>query len=89
MKQKMYLVMLPEMINARATQIAEHIRSRFSIALPHQISAQFAGVPQSLLCAVTVQSSVIPLAFRRRNDGWPVAHKCICHPKKNTHNKDK
>lgn len=70
------------MINARSAQIAQHIRSRFSIALSHQIASQFGGIPQPLFRTIPIQSPMIPFALWRRNNRWPITQKCVCKPNK-------
>lgn len=61
------------MIDARSAQIAQHVRSRFTVTLPYEIAAQFGCVSQSLLGAVTIEASVIPFAFRRSHQCWTIA----------------
>lgn len=71
------------MIDTSSAQIAQHIRSRFSIALSHQIASQLIGISQPLLSTVTIQSTMVPFALRRCYNRRPITQKSIYKNNKN------
>lgn len=60
------------MVDARAAQVTEDVGARLPVALAHQITPQGSGISQPLVCAVSIQASVVPLGLGRGDYRWTV-----------------
>lgn len=53
----------PEVVDAGASEVREHVRAGLAVALAHQVAAQLGRLVQPLLGCVPVQPAVVPSAI--------------------------
>ena len=55
----------PEVINPCFAEVGEHKAPRFAVTFSDEVTAKLPSLPQTILCGVSIQTTMVPSAERK------------------------